>query len=575
MLQVLTPCSPCGHVVDFVRSAYRSTWFLPSPEGPRAVAAQYMFAPPNAPGYPGGHFWGSRNYTTDNQIDDATYGEVRTGTQRWTNGLGFPDTPPPTLLAQDCGGTPSQPFHAGICDPQVIIPRYINIRVSWSLGGSFQGSYALVGSGPDPYRYISQFAARDIYDCNPFNVTLGKITIGDASPIRFVCTNFAQPSYRWVFNQLLLFADGQAVFGPYPELQWFPSEPGYLPLRLTYTQQATLTCLGGPVTGTLSWTLTGEDTELTAGPIPAQDARDWYLGFPPDCWRRSPNPSRAPWPFSPLDTDWRRFAAGVLCEQYASPNTAFLRLRNYLGEFYAITRVDNSDSSWPGTLIGVSAGRCVIIISGTTNFWQLATQATSSLDPPFNFGSYSTLPFWESASLVIMRRLSDAGLTFAQEVAIAGHSYGAAIGQIVAYKLARANPRRRISLLTFGGPPIGLVPNVGAFPNTVIASMICNDGDPVANTPPAPDVLQEMLALVPGLPFNSWRNWRRIRQTTRLTNDGTFISDDRLTTNFADLAILLENLIIGGPLATPNAHFMTEYVRRLWAGQTVPSCGPD
>ena len=86
-------CSTCGYAVEWLRSCYRSKWFLPETGAGVPIKGRYYFSAPGAPFYPDFHNFTSRNWTTSDAERDAPYGE-QPGKQTWDNGswpVRFPD----------------------------------------------------------------------------------------------------------------------------------------------------------------------------------------------------------------------------------------------------------------------------------------------------------------------------------------------------------------------------------------------------------------------------------------------------------------------------------------------------
>lgn len=575
MLQLLTDCSPCGYVVDFVRSCYQSRWRLPGNNG-RVVDGQYIFAPPNAPGYPLPHYWGSRNYTTNNFIVDDTYGEDRHRRQKWTNGEGKEDTPPTTLILGD--GTCTRPALRGrtCCFDPEVVPRFLVVRFAY-LDVSWQQSYEYVDglhNGDAEWRLLGPLPGV-LKDCAPLSPLQGKVSLGMAPSIVFFCPEETPTGNPWIVWPMTI-AINDTEFGVPGFTQDQPVGQKVFPIGLTFQSEdpVALHCAAGDVSDRFRVALFGSDDLLPAGPIPPVDESNFYLGFPVQCWPASPGPTARPWPFSPFDSDWRRSAAEVLCFQYRFPPIAESKLRGMLGDGYTLTRVDNTASVIPGTLIATSTGRVVIFVSGTTNESQLAIQGAQSFAEPSPRGLYKTLPLWDLACDQVLGRLTSAGMGTSEEIAIVGHSYGGAIAQILAFRLNRANPQRKISLITYAAPPVGKIPTVGNWPSRIVSSFICNDGDPMTLVPPPFTDMLWLKNVLPTLPLAAWSQWTRPRQTTRLTEDGEFVTDDVLTFQLLDLQIITANILAGGVVAFPDAHLMPEYVRRLWLPNTPPTvCG--
>jgi hypothetical protein len=402
----------------------------------------------------------------------------------------------------------------------------------------------------------------------------GKIGFGSGSFVFVVCDRAYSPPLIRIEVPFFIGIEGEAY--NLGEVEFFiPNEQSSFPFfqRRAYSD-IPITCAAGAQVGELEIWFYSTNEAVITGSIPPVNEEDYYQGFPVACWPLPPGPSHRPWSFSPFDAGWRQFAAEVLCFQYRDPPTALAKLTAFLGPNYAITKVDNSDSVVPGTMIAVTSGRVVIFISGTTHLEQLVLQAVQSFNPPTDRGGYSTLPLWDMACNEIFQRMNSAHVGASDELCLVGHSYGGACAQIIAYRMARANPRRRISLLTYAAPPVGKLPNSGEYPSPIVSSFIINRGDPVASLPPAISYLESLQPFLPGMPFAAWSQWRRPRQTSQLLEDGTIVDNGDPAVDLAQLGAFLAIIIAGGPFAMPSAHYMDAYVARLYLPGAPPTpCG--
>jgi hypothetical protein len=78
------PCTCCGAVVEFVRSAKQSQWALHR-ESPLLTAGKYIYAPPGTRHCDRWHNFGSRDWTSDERYPWPELGEYDGPTQ-WANG---------------------------------------------------------------------------------------------------------------------------------------------------------------------------------------------------------------------------------------------------------------------------------------------------------------------------------------------------------------------------------------------------------------------------------------------------------------------------------------------------------
>jgi hypothetical protein len=106
----------CGYAVEWLRSCYRSTWFLPE-TGSAPIRGRYWFND-DAPFYPNEHAFTSRNWSNDAAAESAPYGE-QPGKQTYDKG-GFPTKHPDPVLVgtDDCIANGE---HAGEPDWQIVL----------------------------------------------------------------------------------------------------------------------------------------------------------------------------------------------------------------------------------------------------------------------------------------------------------------------------------------------------------------------------------------------------------------------------------------------------------------------
>lgn len=561
------PCNPCGHYVDMVRSCYSADWILPGGGG-TVTRGRYIFADPDATPYPDFHWWGSRHWADDQDVgENPDFGQDRQGDETWSDGGGAIDAPPPSLAGT--GSCCIVPCLAGkpACDPSVRVPEFITVRFVYR-GFNWQQCYARIQgpihNGSEEWLRIG-VAPPLIHDCNPAPV-IGKVAFSLPDSIVLFCTDINLPSR----SPWLLFPAFSSVNGVNRDIPgWTTGEygpPRLFPLGKIFSDgtNVPLDCLTGTVNGVIQWAMFGSMTEFPAGSIPPNNPDAFYNGFPIQCWPTPPGPVSAPWPFSPFDDDWTLEAVEILCKQYLSPAAGEAQLQAIVGPDYAISRVDNSNAVVPGSMVAKGPGRSVVIVSGTTTHAQLAWQALTLLAPPTNFGTHRTAPVWQSSATSILARMTVAGVAPSDELIVVGHSYGAAVALLIAYRLAIVNPRQKIGLLLFAAPPIGFLGVNNVLPANVVARSILNVGDPIGLAPPPDNLILQCVNLLPGPPpVVAWEQWRHPVLRTRLLSDGTLVPGNEPTVGIVELGQMLALAMVGGPPAIPNPHRTPAYVRRL------------
>lgn len=88
----------CGYVVELVRSSYYSNWRLYRGRPDILTPGRYVFAKPGTPAYPGKHWFGSRNWTTNDFKVDPPMGEERGTKRKYYRGDRPALMPPPGLI---------------------------------------------------------------------------------------------------------------------------------------------------------------------------------------------------------------------------------------------------------------------------------------------------------------------------------------------------------------------------------------------------------------------------------------------------------------------------------------------
>src|SRR5262249_53460838 len=115
----------------------------------------------------------------------------------------------------------------------------------------------------------------------------------------------------------------------------------------------------------------------------------------------------------------------------------------------------------PGTLPLPNVTICkmpkfaVVIVDGTRDFQTFAMQAFGTIAPPFNFGIFSTFPFWYTTGEYIRNVIDANGVDGSKPIFFAGHSYGAVSSDTLMGRYRAGQPDRVIRRISFGSPKPG------------------------------------------------------------------------------------------------------------------------
>lgn len=120
---MIPTCSPCGAIVAFVRSCYRSRWRL-FPGSSYETEGQYVFAPPGAKHLPFFHHYGSRLWTQDEGWPAQELGEVKGARQIWTSGAITGPYPLDTPTSENAACFLGTPLPMAAPDPHDFVGLY-------------------------------------------------------------------------------------------------------------------------------------------------------------------------------------------------------------------------------------------------------------------------------------------------------------------------------------------------------------------------------------------------------------------------------------------------------------------
>ena len=257
-----------------------------------------------------------------------------------------------------------------------------------------------------------------------------------------------------------------------------------------------------------------------------------------------------------------RFAQ-VLLFAYSDIPLAHALFQNFVGLDWTVTDQPEVVDSIPTTIIGLGPNRvAIVVITGTTNFQQLALQGLYATIGLTNYGQYSTYALWEGGARTIMERLATATGGAFNEIYFVGHSLGGAVAQLLGAKMHAGRPDVRVNILTYGMPVAGDSRVNDAVDGTNFIHWKGID-DPVPGLPPQGADLVSMFDFIVGAEREKFLTLESARHRFVIDDGGVVFEDDSNTLPFSTQDALMQ-LIIGG-MATPafDEHLMATYYRRL------------
>lgn len=267
--------------------------------------------------------------------------------------------------------------------------------------------------------------------------------------------------------------------------------------------------------------------------------------------------------------------AAVMIEMYADDTTAAENTFNAAFPGYLLTTRPNTNELTPGSLIAVRAEMTVVVIPGTTNFWQWASQGAWGIAGMSNFAYYSTLQTWFDAAIVLLRRIENAGADPEKPIVLCGHSYGGAVACILAAMFRFAQPEREIGVLTFGCPKPGDA-RLCALVNRCTSVHLVNKDDPVCYLPPSGSELDLVAWAIPAPYFARWRSWARPLGIIEQNEFGVRRDDPPIRDLYSLLFRSVRYCIEGDVPPMSFAHWPYEYWRRIICpAQPAPTPEPE
>jgi len=252
-------------------------------------------------------------------------------------------------------------------------------------------------------------------------------------------------------------------------------------------------------------------------------------------------------------------------ENFADVTTFF---EAWLGAGVTVTHYD-VNGILPSMVFVQSATYVIVVISGTTQFQQLALQGFTGLQGPVDMGGFGTGTLWFNLGTYIAEKLLEIGVSDPLPILFAGHSYGGAGAATLAVRMRQAHAKRQIKLLTFGMPK----PGDSRFVNT-LALCECvhvhNTKDIVSQVPPS--ALQSVWfpLLIGNVLAASWNQWEYPAQWIIQEENGDHQDDVLPSLLFDTLLPLVINAVLLQPITPIEPHTIAAYIRRMQLGCNCP-----
>lgn len=538
----------CGHVVEWLRSAYTSEWALHWDNPDAVTQGRYVFAPDTAPHYPDPHNLWSRNWTTDDSNDGFLLGELPDARQRWTNGAGPDPFPEPRILGDDdC----------------ISLGEQLGQVVVWENAEAVQGSTSITD-------LVLRVDLADSVACG------GTGTIGNRGSADLVCyfTHEITATIRIVARvgdtpqsdpSFAVDVDGSQIFIASPGgtgapctmrdyengVSWLIHR-GKATISMGAIQQAASAFNGYWVEFHVSF----------SEPVTVRQ-NDFREGFPQLCYVPEIAP-KPPLPFWPdvYDRSHGRSLANVIGLLYTDPVIAEAALTSFLGSGWTYTVDPTTAVLGSGTIIARAPQGTVAVVSGTTTFEQLALQAMYAGAGAVSVGPFKANFLHYQAANILSNKLAAAGVGAAEPIVLVGHSLGGAMCLILAGLYLAFNTNRQVELLTFGCPRVGN----RQLRDILEARRQCNYanvGDPVPGLPPIGIELLPLLTISPALFLLQWGAFSTNGGQRMLYADGRIVESSESVLGVTRLFQLAALAIAGSPFPFDADHDVTEYAARL------------
>jgi pimeloyl-ACP methyl ester carboxylesterase len=254
--------------------------------------------------------------------------------------------------------------------------------------------------------------------------------------------------------------------------------------------------------------------------------------------------------------------AKLLSCLYTNPAGTPVTVQLWLGSSVSVTVVPNNATLIPGSIVVEAPGFLLVVVSGTSNPQQLATQAIFSPTGPLPFGGYSTFPLWELAANRVIQRVTASVTNPTKPIVLAGHSYGGVVAALMAARYRQYLPDRPIRLVTFGMPKPG-DSRLDRLLGQVTRSHLVDVGDYVPFVPPGLPDLAYQAAVIPVPLLAAWGRFDTASEHTTLSAAGELVTTQESTMLWPDVLAIVTAVLTSTPLPPVTAHSIDTYLARL------------
>lgn len=212
----------------------------------------------------------------------------------------------------------------------------------------------------------------------------------------------------------------------------------------------------------------------------------------------------------------------------------------------------------PDVFVVVTDECSIIVVDGTVNFQQLALQCFLGVIPPTNQGAFSTQPLWYVAASYANALAVADGVDPLKPIILVGHSYGAAVCNVLAGRYRFIRPQGQVRLLTCGDPKPGdsrLQRILGGTAGIALA----NDDDLVTILPPDALTIWPVVVAEHYTPFLIWDRWKRPPNQALLNGDGSLNFNKAAITDYTTMYNAANSAYAHIPLGIITGHFLSEY----------------
>lgn len=228
----------------------------------------------------------------------------------------------------------------------------------------------------------------------------------------------------------------------------------------------------------------------------------------------------------------------------------------------AVTTYHPVAGSFPALATIVHPEYSIAVVSGTSNFQQLALQGFYGLGGPTNIGIFGTNFQHFLCSQWVNNNLAADGADPTKPVMLVGHSYGAAACVILAARYKFNSPDREIRYLTYGDPKPGDA-RLRDLLDSLAGYALQNDGDLVTALPPDGNEI-EPVVLALGLPsLRQYALWRFSPGAQLMDDTGTLYPGESPILDYSTLLGYVNRALLSLPIGVIVNHAVPVYRERI------------